>query len=74
MQVDHIKTILEPPATKRLKLKHDELLSSFAFKSNLRRYIMVVAIGWTDKQLPLTYKFVFLTQAGAYTRSFLSLT
>ena len=23
---------------------------------------MVVAIGWTDKQLPLTYKFVFLTQ------------
>ena len=35
---------------------------------------MVVAIGWTDKQLPLTYKFVFLTQAGAYTRSFLSLT
>ena len=38
MQVDPIKPTLKPPGMKRLKLKHDGLLSSFAFKFNLRRY------------------------------------
>jgi len=30
---------LKAPGTKRLKLTRDELLSSFAFKFNMRRYI-----------------------------------
>ena len=38
MQVDPIKPTLKAPGTKRLKLKYDGLLSSFAFKFNLRRY------------------------------------
>ena len=38
MQVDPIKPALRVPGTKRLKLKYYKLLSSFAFKSNLRRY------------------------------------
>ena len=38
MQVDPIKPTLKVPETKRLKLKYDEPLSSFAFHFNLRRY------------------------------------
>jgi hypothetical protein len=38
VQVDPIKPTLKAPGTKRLKLKHDEPLSTFAFKINLRRY------------------------------------
>ena len=38
MQVDPIKPILKAPGTKHLKLKCDELLSSFAFKLNLHHY------------------------------------
>ena len=38
MQVDPIKPKLNPPGTKRLKLKCDVLLSTFAFKFNSRRY------------------------------------
>jgi len=30
--------VLKAPGTKRLKLKYDKLLSSFAFNFNLRRY------------------------------------
>jgi len=37
VQVDPIKPTLKAPGTKRLKLKYDKLLSSFAFKFNLRR-------------------------------------
>ena len=37
-QVDPIKPTLKAPGSKRLKLKYDELLSSFAFNFNLRRY------------------------------------
>jgi hypothetical protein len=33
--------MLKPPGTKHLKLKYDELLSSFAFKFNFRRYTLV---------------------------------
>jgi hypothetical protein len=40
VQVDPIKPKLKAPGTKRLKLEYDELLSSFAFKFNLRRYIL----------------------------------
>ena len=35
-----MKPMLKAPGTKRLKLTYDELLSSFAFNFNLRRYTM----------------------------------
>jgi len=38
VQVDPIKPTLKPTGTKRLKLKHNQLLSNFAFKFNMRRY------------------------------------
>jgi len=38
MQVDPMKPMLKPPGTKHLKLKCGMLLSTFAFKFNLRRY------------------------------------
>jgi hypothetical protein len=38
VQVDPIKPTFTVPGTKCLKLECDELLSSFAFKFNLRRY------------------------------------
>ena len=38
MQVDPIKPRLKAPGTRRLKLQYDELLSTFAFKFDLRRY------------------------------------
>ena len=38
MQVDPIKPTLKQTGTKHLKVKCDKLLSSFAFKFNLRRY------------------------------------
>ena len=38
MQVDPIRPTLKAPGTMRLKPKCVKLLSSFAFKSNMRRY------------------------------------
>jgi hypothetical protein len=38
VQLDPINPTLEPSGTKRLKLHHAGLLSSFPFKFNLRRY------------------------------------
>jgi len=38
VQVDPIKLTLKAPVTKRLKLKSDGMLSSFALNFNLRRY------------------------------------
>ena len=46
MQIDPIKPKLKPPGIKRLKLKYDELLSRFAFKFNLRRYIKDDELTW----------------------------
>jgi len=43
VQVDHIIPNSKPPATKRLKLKCDVLLSTSAFKFNMRRYTMAVS-------------------------------
>jgi hypothetical protein len=40
VQVDPIEPTLKPPGTKHLKLKCDILLSTFAFKFNVRRYDM----------------------------------
>jgi hypothetical protein len=42
VQVDTLKPTLKAPGTKRLKLDFDELLSSFAFKFNLRRYAKAI--------------------------------
>jgi hypothetical protein len=39
VQVDPIKPTLKPSGAKRLTLKYDEPLSTFAFKSKLRRCI-----------------------------------
>jgi len=44
VQVDPITPILEPPGTQRLKVMYNELLSSFAFKFNLHRYIKAEAV------------------------------
>jgi hypothetical protein len=44
VKVDPVKPKLEPPGTKRLKLNFDTLLSTSAFKFNLRRYIKLVKI------------------------------
>ena len=38
MQVDPIIHVWKAPRTMRLQLTYGKLLSSFAFKSNLRRY------------------------------------
>jgi hypothetical protein len=46
VQVDPMKPKLKP-GTKRLKLKCDIMLSTFAFNFNLRRYIAVPAPSWT---------------------------
>jgi len=44
VQVDPIKPKLKPPGTKRLKLTCDILLSTSAFRLNLRRYIVAFPI------------------------------
>ena len=54
MQVDPIEPTLKPNGTVCLKLTSDTLLSSFAFKFNLRRYIEGPARG--------------VIRAGPYTR------
>jgi hypothetical protein len=41
--------MLKAPGTERLTLKHDDLLSSFALKFNLRRYIKAIEV--TDFQV-----------------------
>ena len=38
MHIDPIKPVLKAPGIERLKLLSEQLLSSFAFKLNLRRY------------------------------------
>jgi len=45
VQIDPIKPKLKPPGTKRLKLNCDELLSTSAFKFNLRRYNLEYSTG-----------------------------
>jgi hypothetical protein len=45
VQVDPVKPTLKAPGSKRLKLKHDEPLSNFAFKISLRRYTKVGETG-----------------------------
>ena len=40
-----MQPLLKPPRIKRLKLHYDRLLSSYAFKLNLRRYTEAVTDG-----------------------------
>ena len=47
-----MKPRLKPPETKRLKLKWDIMLSTSAFKSNLRRYTKVEKALWALKAEP----------------------
>jgi len=72
VQVDPIKPKLKPPGTKRLKLKTDVVLSSSAFKLNLRRYNKV-NLG-TGAVLVLVAAQSWMMRAGAYTRSHFSST
>ena len=51
MQVDPIKPTLKAPGTKRLKLTYHKLLSSFAFKFNLRRYLEVAPVDHDDAKM-----------------------
>ena len=46
-----MKPMLTPPVMRHLKLRYDELLSSFPFKFNLRRYTLV-----RDKQTMMYYQ------------------
>jgi len=43
VKVDPMEPILKPPGSKHLKLKCDIVLSTFAFKINLRRYSEVLS-------------------------------
>jgi hypothetical protein len=58
---------LKPPGTNRLKLTYDNLLSSFAFKINLRRYNLEALPG-------VRHVGGGVHLAGPYTRSLLSST
>ena len=51
MQVKPITPQLKPPGTKRMKLNCDALLSKFAFRINLRRYIKAAARTGVDAVL-----------------------
>ena len=44
VQVDPMKPIWKPPGNKHLKLQCDIVLSTFALKFNLRRYMKVTGI------------------------------
>ena len=61
---------MKAPGSKRLKLEDEKMLSNFAFKFNLRRYIQV------DKMIEIFSTLNKSTEetAGAYTRPLLSST
>jgi len=67
VQVDPIKPTLKAPGYARLKLKCDDMLSNFAFKLNLRRYMRAL--------LPFHFPHAdYSVWAGAYTRPLFSST
>ena len=76
MQVEPLKSKLKATGAERLKLKHDDLLSRFAFKFNLRRYNMALR---TTILAKMTNRLMSLATAnglaaGAYTRPLFSST
>ena len=68
VQVDPMQPMLKAPGSKRLKLEHHNLLSNFAFKMNLRRYIK------GPPRCPASPRRACTSAAGAYTRSLFSST
>jgi hypothetical protein len=52
LEVHPFKPTSKAPGSKRLKLKHDELLSNFAFSFNLRRYILADGTVYTNVFVP----------------------
>jgi len=75
VQVDPIKPTLKPPGTKHSRLKCDELLSSFGFKFNLRRYIKGCSrYELLGKRGESSVFHVRYFEAGAYTRPLVSST
>jgi hypothetical protein len=74
VQVDPIKPTLTAPGLQRLKLKYYEVLSSFAFNFNLRRYTVVWKRGTlmqSDGGASIVECWRAL-EAGAYTRPLFS--
>jgi hypothetical protein len=63
-----MKPKLRPPGTKRLKVKCDILLSTFALKLNLRRYKQAEGMAFYRVIAP------YIKKAGAYTRPLFSST
>ena len=49
VQIEPMQFVLKAPGTRRLKLKYDELLSTFAFESNSRHYSWVACSGGTRR-------------------------
>ena len=60
VQVDPIKPKLKPPGIKRLKLNCDVLLSTSAFKINLRHYIQARRHAALDHLRPIYSDIVFV--------------
>ena len=58
MQVDPIEPKLKPPGTKLLKLTCDILVSTSAFKFNLRRYTKFYKLLTTSSSNWMTIKLV----------------
>jgi len=66
VQVDLMKPKLKPPRTKRSKLKCDILLSTSAFKFNLRRYALDLdgpAVAWAGSNIFLYFYFATVHRA-----------
>ena len=74
VQVDSIKPTLEAPGIERFQLKHEELLSHFAFNFNLRRYIVARLPPHVRTDRSVYRNARLYTEAGAYTRSLLGST
>jgi len=69
VQVDPIKPRLKAPGYGRLKLKYDNLLSSFAFKFNLRRYNVEMCVDascdLSNCKITLDYQWCDIRSGGA---------
>jgi hypothetical protein len=69
-----MKPNLKPPGSKRSKLECDILLSSYAFKFNLRRYIQAIVAVLVSVLVDYIEHYgltraIKTSAAGAYTRS-----
>ena len=72
VQAVPVQPILKPTGTKRWKLEYDEMLSSFAFRFNLRRYTKVTLAIAFQRELAILKRRI--SAAGAYTRPLFSST